>query len=272
MSSRSTRSFAFARGCTVALLMSLSPFMMGASKTAERPPQISFDAASSESDLKTHVMHLTDVTVTYGKMTVRADRALATASDFKDSRWTFNGNVRINAVPRGNLRSDEAVVEFEDNQLKRATATGNPAEFEQTREEDSNVIARGHADQIVYDVGPGTIRLSDNAWVDDGRDNMRAPVIVYNLRDERVEASTSSAGERVHVVIAPGEAPRADTNKTHPTQSDPGKPPSSASPRPPTPQTFAPQRSPNQPGGDGTLAEPGPDVIASAAQPSPPAR
>ncbi len=38
--------------------------------------------------------------------------------------------MRINADPRGNLRSDEAVVEFRDNQLVKATATGKPAEFE----------------------------------------------------------------------------------------------------------------------------------------------
>ena len=92
-----------------------------------KPPEISYDASFMDTDFKTQVMHLKDVTITYGKMTVRADRALATARDFKNSRWTFAGNVRINADPRGNLRSDEAVVEFEDNQLKRATATGNAA-------------------------------------------------------------------------------------------------------------------------------------------------
>ena len=59
--------------------------------------------------------------------------ASSVETDFKNSRWTFDGNVRINADPRGNLRSDEAVVEFEDSQLKRATATGNPAEFDQDR-------------------------------------------------------------------------------------------------------------------------------------------
>src|SRR4051794_5563232 len=137
-------------------------------KTQERPPEITYDASSMDADVKTHEMRLKDVTITYGKMTVRADRAQATAGDFKNSRWTFDGNVRINADPRGNLRSDQAVVEFEDNQLKRATATGNPAEFDQKRDE-SNVLARGHANEIVYEVGAGTIRLSDDAWVSYGK-------------------------------------------------------------------------------------------------------
>jgi lipopolysaccharide transport protein LptA len=180
-----------ARAIAVALaFLACAPFLAAATRTEERPPEISYDAASMDADVKTHVIHLKDVTITYGKMTVRADRALATAGDFKDSRWTFDGNVRINAEPRGNLRSDEAVVEFEDNQLKRATATGNPAEFDQKRE-DSNIIARGHADQIIYEVGAGTVRLSNDAWVTDGRNDIRGPVIVYSLREEHVEATTS---------------------------------------------------------------------------------
>jgi lipopolysaccharide transport protein LptA len=190
-----------------------------------KPPEISYDASFMDTDFKTQVMHLKDVTITYGKMTVRADRALATARDFKNSRWTFAGNVRINADPRGNLRSDEAVVEFEDNQLKRATATGNPAEFDQKRA-DSDVVARGHADTIVYEVGAGTVKLSNDAWITDGRNDIRGPVIVYSLREEHVEATTSPGTDtRVHVTIAPNEAPKIDgagTNKPKPTTGAPG--------------------------------------------------
>jgi lipopolysaccharide export system protein LptA len=233
-------------------LAGVLPLLMGASKTEEPPPQISYDAASMDTDFKTHAMTLKDVTITYGKMTVRADRALATAADFKNSRWKFDGNVRINAEAHGNLRSDQAVVEFEDNQLKRATATGSPAEFDQRRD-DSNIAARGHADEIVYEVSAGTVRLSNDAWVADGRSNdIRAPVIVYSLRDERVQASTSAGTERghgterVHVTIAPSETPRADgagTNKSHPSPPDSSK--SQSSPQPAPPQSAAPQISPS---------------------------
>jgi lipopolysaccharide transport protein LptA len=192
-------------------------------------------------------MHLKDVTITYGKMTVRADRALATARDFKNSRWTFAGNVRINADPRGNLRSDEAVVEFEDNQLKRATATGAPAEFDQKRT-DSDVVARGHANQIVYEVAAGTVRLSNDAWITDGKnDDIRGPVIVYSLREEHVEATTSPGTEsRVHVTIAPNEAPKVDgagTNKPKPTAGAATAPtgaPATAVSQPPPSQSAAP--------------------------------
>jgi lipopolysaccharide transport protein LptA len=227
-------------------------------KTQEpRPPSVFWDAASIDTDFKTGVLHLKgDVLITYGTMTVKADRALATSLDTKDSRWTFDGNVRINAEPRGNLRSDEAVVEFQDNQLKRATATGSPAQFDQKRA-DSDQIARGHASQIVYEVGAGTIRLSKDAWITDGRNELSSPLIVYDLVQEHVQAfsghddhveasgqapSTGGGDTRVHVTITPNEAPKLEgpgiNNKPAPTdpatQSQP-TPPAATAP-PPTPR------------------------------------
>jgi len=257
MNSHSTRSLSFASRCA-AVLLSLIPFLTAAKKTEERAPQITYDASSMDADVKTHEMRLKDVTITYGKMTVRADRALATAGDFKNSRWTFDGNVRINADPRGNLRSDEAIVEFEDNQLKRAIATGSPAEFDQKRN-DSNIIARGHAEQIVYEVGAGTIRLtggppSNDAWVAQGGSEVRAPEITYDLRAEKVQASTSPGTERrVHVVIPAGEGPRADgagANKNRPPPSD------SSKPQTPPPQTSAPAPGAQQAPGAGPGIDP----------------
>jgi lipopolysaccharide transport protein LptA len=181
------------------------------------PPTISYDASYMDTDFKTQVMHLKDVTITYGKMTVRADRALATARDFKNSRWTFAGNVRINADPRGT---------------------------------DSDAIARGHANQIVYEVAAGTVRLSNDAWITDGKnDDIRGPVIVYSLREEHVEATTSPGTEsRVHVTIAPNEAPKVDgagTNKPKPTTGTPtaptGAPAAAVSQQPPALQSPSSQ-------------------------------
>jgi lipopolysaccharide transport protein LptA len=258
LSSTRHRALRNASAIALAFLGAAPGLSVPAARTTEEsdPPAISYDASSMDADVKTHVMHLKDVTITYGKMTVKADRALATAGDFKNSRWTFDGNVRINADPRGNLRSDEAVVEFEDNQLKRATATGNPAEFDQKRA-DSDFVARGHADTIVYEVGAGTVRLSNDAWITDGRNDITGPVIVYSLREEHVEAITSPGTERVHVTIAPNEAPKADgagTNKPKPTAAVPTNAPiatstangaeGSAAPVPATSQAAAPQQTP----------------------------
>ena len=236
----------------------LTGVALAAARAAEEhPAQVTYDAKTMDADIKTHVMHLTEVTITYGKMTVKADRAFATAGDFKNSRWTFDGNVRINAEPRGNLKSDEAVVEFEDNQLKRATATGNPAEFDQKRE-DSDQITRGHAKEIVYEVGAGTVRLSNDAWVADDKGVMTAPQITYDLRQERVEASTTSGsgtGGPVHVTIPASETPKLDgkpdnkadgTNKPNSTAgATTGATAGDGGSAAPTPAPPAPQSAPH---------------------------
>lgn len=244
-----------------------------AAKSQEsHPADITVEAASSETDFKTHTLHLRgDVLITYGTLTVRSDRAFVTAGDFKNSRWTFDGNVRINAQPHGNLRSDEAVVEIEDSQLKRATATGNPAEFDQKRE-GSDLVTRGHAKEIVYEVGAGTVRLSTDAWVLDDKGTMTGPEITYDLRQERVEASTTTGTERVHVTIPANEVPKLDNgaNKPKSTAGD-GHPPDTPASTGSTPS--APATTNTAPGTttpEATPASPPPSGSGQAAPQSPP--
>ncbi|HEY1491884.1 MAG TPA: lipopolysaccharide transport periplasmic protein LptA, partial [Steroidobacteraceae bacterium] len=154
----------------------------------DKDQPIHMDAANTEVDYKTKRMIYHDIVISQGTTRVQADTAQATGLNFENSKWTFEGNVRINAEPRGNLRSDSAVVEFKDNLITRATVIGKPAEFEQKRE-DSDQIARGHADKIVYDVTEATVRLSDDAWLSDGQSEISGPLLVYNIRAQRVQAS-----------------------------------------------------------------------------------
>ena len=171
----------------------------------DQPVQL--DAANTEVDYKTKKMIYHDVVISQGTTRVQADTAQGTGLDFGNSKWTFSGNVRINAEPRGNLRSDTAVVEFKDNLIARATVVGKPAEFEQKRE-DSNQIARGHADKIVYDVAEGTVRLTDDAWLSDGQSEISGALLIYNIRAQRVQASGQpGSDDRIHITIAPHTAP-----------------------------------------------------------------
>jgi lipopolysaccharide export system protein LptA len=185
----------------------------------QRPGEepIHLDAASSEVDYKTNTVVFKDVIISQGPMRVQADHARATGLNFANSKWTFEGNVRIDSEQRGSLRSDSAVVEFQDNHILRATVLGKPAEFEQKRE-GSAQLARGHADKIVYDVTEATIRLTDDAWLTDGQSEISGPLLVYNIRAQRVQAGTApGSDERVHILIQP-----KDAGKT--TAPDPSKP------------------------------------------------
>lgn len=193
---------------------------------------ITVDAASSEVDYKTNTVEFSRVVISQGATRVQAERAHATGLNFANSRWTFEGKVRIDAEQRGSLRSDQAVVEFKDNRIARATITGKPAEFEQQRPE-SERMAHGHADEIVYDLNDGSVRLSNDAWLSDGQNEISGPTLVYNIRAQRVEATGSAGdGPRVHLIITPRglpgtgktetpkpapETPRPDTPKPQPT-------------------------------------------------------
>lgn len=250
----SVRAIVMASATALVLLAARAGF--ATKKDDSRPAEISYDASQMDADGKTHVMHLKDVTITYGSMTVRADRALATAGDFKNSRWTLDGNVRINAEPRGNLRSDQAIVEFQDNQLLRATATGSPAEFDQKRA-DSNIVTRGRANEIVYEVSAGTIRLTNDAYICDGQNDISGPLLVYSLRDERLEATTSpGSDQRVRVTIGPNDSSSKSGNKTKITAGTDCKGPAAEAPSgpsstagtPPQTSTAPPQTAPTAAG------------------------
>jgi lipopolysaccharide transport protein LptA len=192
--------------------------------TASKQLPITLDAASTDVDYKTHTYTFEKVVISQGAMRVQADHARATGLDFANSHWTFDGHVHIDAAPSGNLRSDQAVVEFKDNRIAHVTVTGKPAEFEQRRAE-SQQLARGHADQIVYDVNDGTVRLANDAWLSDGQNEISGPLLVYNINQQRVQAgSEAGTDQRVHITIAPQSVP-SGKGKSEPGKPQPNPPP-----------------------------------------------
>ncbi len=157
---------------------------------------------------------------------MQADHAHATGLNFDNSRWTFDGNVRIDAEQRGNLRSDQAVVEFKDNRIARATVTGKPAEFEQKRA-DSDQLARGHADEIVYDVSDGTVRLIDDAWLTDGQTECPARCWSTTSAAQSVQAGAATRHRPARAHHHPdgcGPEPRQGRARRSPTAGPTPKP------------------------------------------------
>jgi lipopolysaccharide transport protein LptA len=214
-----------ARSCRKLKLL-LAVALAGGAAAAPAPPSalqpgqppINLEATSTEVDGRTNTLVFSDVVISQGATRVQADHAHATGLNFANSRWTFEGKVRIDAEQHGNLRSDQAAIEFRDNRIARATITGKPAEFEQKRA-DSNQIARGRAGEIVYDLNDGTVRLANQAWLTDGQNEISGPLLVYNIREQRVQAAAApGTDERVHITIAPRAVPG-------PGKTEPAKPP-----------------------------------------------
>jgi lipopolysaccharide transport protein LptA len=173
------------------------------SKEARKQP---INVTSSKVDYMGDTVVFQDVVITQGDTRVQADRAHAVGLDnFDNSRWTFEGNVRITGEQHGSLKSDLAVVEFKNKYIAKATATGNPAEFEQKRT-DIDEVARGHAREIIYDVTDGTVRLSEDAWVWDGHNAMTAAQLVYDIRAQHVSATSDPKKGPVTFTINPNSS------------------------------------------------------------------
>lgn len=179
------------------------------------------DAASSDANLAKGTGAFTAITVTQGPMKLTADRAQGSYPvDFKNSHWTFEGHVHVEDSARhGSLRADEAVVDFKNGRIEHATVSGKPAEFQQERA-DSGRLARGHADQIDYDINSGSVRLSKDAWLSDGQNEISGPLVVYNINTQQVQAaSVPGTEQRVHIVVTP----QGTSTKTTPVKP-PGQP------------------------------------------------
>jgi lipopolysaccharide transport protein LptA len=186
------------------LSLALAMPVIAAQPAKGRNAEIVVDAASSDVDYRSNTLLFRDVVITQGPLRVQAERARATGLDFKDATWTFSGKVRID-VEGGTMRAEEAVVNFVADQLARATVRGKPAEFEQQMKTGGK--ARGRAGSLVYETRGGTVTLKENAWLSDGRSEIRGEQLVYEIAAQRVQAGkTTGSDERVRIVIRPQEA------------------------------------------------------------------
>ena len=161
------------------------------------------EAHSTEIDARKNRLLLHSVTITQGTLRVDAGEAAATGLNFDNSQWQLWGDVHIK-MEKGSLTSDKADVTFANNQIARAVINGAPASFEQTLDEPPQT-ARGRANTIEYDVGNGTVRLTQNAWLSDGNNELSGDVLVYDVRSERVVANAPANSDgRVRITINPG--------------------------------------------------------------------
>lgn len=170
------------------------------SQRAQQQPII-INAVFSNIDYRSNTAVFTDIVVSQGETRLKAERASATGVGFTDSQWTFAGRVVIGLKPRGTLCADEAIVQFRNSEVTQVTAIGSPAYFEQ-QHTDSGRPALGHADRIMYDAKQDTVHLYGHAQLSDGHDmEVSAPVLVYSVRDDKLQAESSGEGRGVHSTI-----------------------------------------------------------------------
>jgi len=167
---------------------------------------INLEAASSDFDYKNNTLLFKRVKITQGGLEVTAQQASATGLEFDNSEWRLTGDVVI-VVPGGKLQSNEARVMFKNNAIASASIKGTPAQFEQQLKE-TKQVARGRAKAIDYDVKAATVRLTGDAWLTDGQNEIRGNTLVYDIGRERVQANPSEKDPGgVRITINPPKKP-----------------------------------------------------------------
>jgi hypothetical protein len=58
---------------------------------------------------------------------------------------------------------------------------------------------------IEYDFSTGVVKLTDQVWFSNGKDEFRADVVIYNVRDERVQINPGGSSNRVRGIIRPNQ-------------------------------------------------------------------
>jgi lipopolysaccharide transport protein LptA len=214
------------------MLSALLLAALGASASAAdlvRPnEEFNWDAKVVTSDFRTDTLEISgDVRVTQGPMSIEAGAAKAQDVRSQNSRWTFENAVHI-VTSEAELQSDSASAAVVGGQLARARAEGSPAQFAQ-RGGRSDGQVRGRAGVIEYDFAAGVVKLTDNVWFSNGKDEFRGDLVIYNVRDERVQINPGGQG-RVRGIIRP----RQGTAATAPAPAPPPQPQT-----PPQPESGA---------------------------------
>jgi lipopolysaccharide transport protein LptA len=173
-------------------------------KASQEP--IDVTAQYEEIDGKNKSIFMRKVRIAQGNMTLTADQGQVNGTGvenaFDNSVWVFKGAVKV-TMDQGVLISDEARVTFSNKVLSNAVVTGKPASFQQKIAK-TDKMAHGHADSIEYDVTKGIIRLTKDAFLDNGQFEVHGESLKYDVARQVSSAEASEQGsQRVHIIITP---------------------------------------------------------------------
>jgi lipopolysaccharide transport protein LptA len=197
------------------LLLAVSTASAAPVKNSDLP--INLEAASTDFDYKNNSLVFKRVRITQGTMQVDAQEARATGLNFDNSEWELHGEVQI-LVPDGKLTSSDATVTFRNNELQRAVIVGKPAAFQQKLRQ-SEQLAQGRATTIDYDVKANTVKLTGDAWLTDGQNQINGQTLIYRIGEQRVAANpegTEPGG--VRITINPRTVPPTSNREPAPRQ------------------------------------------------------
>jgi lipopolysaccharide transport protein LptA len=202
-----------------ALLLAALGTAAGAADLVRPGDKFTWDADVVTSDFRTDTLEISgNVIVTQGPTSIQAGAAKANDVRSENSRWTFQQSVHI-VTTEAKLQSESASAAIVGGQLARARAEGAPAQFEQRGAREDGQV-QGRAGVIEYDFVAGIVKLTDNVWFSNGKDEFRGDVVIYNVRDERLQINPGGQG-RVRGIIRPRQGTAATAPAPAPPQPQP---------------------------------------------------
>lgn len=125
---------------------------------------------------------------------------------------TYRGNVHIT---RGGMeiRGDELILHFIDDELTGATVRGAPVRFKQAHGDD-RAATEAEARELIYDSTIGEVRLRGGVRVTQSGNEFLSEDLRYDVNTERVIAAGES-DSRIRVTIQPRK-PADDEDDTEP--------------------------------------------------------
>ena len=209
----------FKKCLTVIVVLLLSPLTFAQTDDLRLPMLL--DADSTNYDGKTSMLMFRGLRLTQGALGIAADEGRATKMDFEDSVWHFAGNVVID-VENGHIECDSADIVFSGYQLRLATIVGSPATFRMERP-GTEQITYAEAGRLKYDFDAGVVEFSDNATITEGGNQIASNYLVYNIREQRINASSGGDGDpKVRITYTPGalEGPVFDSEAAPDAEDD----------------------------------------------------
>lgn len=197
-----------------ALLLTL--FIAHAASGATAPAVVvdsgfTWSADVLNSDFRSDTLDLSgNVRVLQGPMSIEAQAAKGRDIRADTQRWTFEKSVLIRS-PEAELQSNLATAAVVNGQIADARVEGSPARFEQRGGTQDRQV-RGRAGVIEYDFGKGIVKLTNQVWFSNGKDEFRGDVVIYNVRDERVQINPGGSSNRVRGIIRPNQKSGAKPN------------------------------------------------------------
>ncbi|GFE83994.1 hypothetical protein GCM10011487_59940 [Steroidobacter agaridevorans] len=198
-----------------AALLLTATVVSGAAKLPELGGDFTFSADVVSTDFRNDTVDLSgNVRAAQGPMSIESQTAKARDFRAPNSRWTFEQAVRIRSA-EADLQSNLATAAFNNGELSDVRIEGTPARFEQIGATNNRQV-RGRAGVIEYDINTGIVKLTNQVWFSNGKDEFRGDVVIYNVRDERVQINPGGSSNRVRGIIRPNQ------DKSQTTGSNPG--------------------------------------------------